>query len=471
VSGQKKARVRFAPSPTGYLHVGGSRTALFNWLYARSQGGSYILRIEDTDTERSKPEFLDEILDSHKWLGMDWDELYRQSERLDLYRQKAQELIDAGKAYRSVEREPDEPPEQGTRSGRHKKVELPTSVPTEEEDSGEAVYFRVPDMEVFFYDLIHDKIEFDNTLLDDFVIIRSNGTAMYNFACVVDDIDMGMTHIIRGDDHISNTPKQLALYNAFGVKPPKFAHMPLTMGLDGKRLSKRHGATAITDYRKMGYLPEGLVNFLALLGWSPGGNKEIMNVKEMIKNFTLKRMKKTSTIFDRDKLNWINGEHIKNASTARLVELLLPFLEERQMATEKDRPRIARTVELFKGRFDTLIMFCERADYVFTDHYEPDREAQDKHLTDEQTKKNLLVLAEKLEELDDFNTSSLEPLMRNLAEKLGLDAAKLIHPARVAITGQSVSPGVFEVMELLGKETCVRRLRLAGERAKDAESA
>jgi glutamyl-tRNA synthetase len=231
---KSKVRVRFAPSPTGYLHVGGSRTALFNYLYARRQGGSYILRIEDTDTERSQPEYLDEILDSHKWLGMDWDELYRQSERLELYRKRAQELIDAGKAYRAAEREPDEQSGQKGRSGRHKKVEASTDVPTGEEQGGEAVYFRMPGIPLFFYDLIHDKIEFDAALIEDFVIVRSSGVATYNFACVVDDIDMGITHVIRGDDHISNTPRQLALYGAFGAKAPKFAHMPLTMGVDGK---------------------------------------------------------------------------------------------------------------------------------------------------------------------------------------------------------------------------------------------
>jgi len=442
--------------------VGGSRTALFNWLYARRQGGDYILRIEDTDPERSKPEFLAEILDSHKWLGMDWDELYRQSERLELYRQKAQELLDAGLAYSSVERDTGEVSEGGKRSGRHKKLEPSAEVPTGEGEATEAIYFKMPDMPLFFYDLIHDKIEFDASLIEDFVIVRSNGAATYNFACVVDDIDMKITHIIRGDDHISNTPRQLALYQAFGVKPPKFAHMPLTMGTDGKRLSKRHGATAITDYRRAGYLPEGLLNFLALLGWSPGGDREIMTVEEMVKLYSMKRMKKTSTIFDRDKLNWINGEHIKRADTSRLVEMLLPFLEERHFAGEADRPRIARAVELFRGRFDTLVMFCERADYLFTDSFEPEKQAIEEHLSQPQTLGNLHVLAERLEGAAQFGVDAVEPLMRGLADELGLDAAKLIHPARVALTGKSISPGIFEVMDFLGRDTCVRRLRRAG---------
>ncbi len=469
MTGEKKVRVRFAPSPTGFLHVGGSRTALFNWLYARRQGGTYILRIEDTDTERSKPEYLDEILDSHKWLGMDWDELYRQSKRVELYRHKAQELIAAGKAYRSVEREPAEQPEQGKRSGRHKKVEPGGDSVDAEGESVEAVYFRMPDIPLFFYDMIHDKIEFDASLIEDFVILRSNGVATYNFACVVDDINMNITHVIRGDDHISNTPRQLALYRAFEVKPPKFVHMPLTMGTDGKRLSKRHGATAITDYRKMGFLPEGLLNFLALLGWSPGGNKEIMQVEEMVASFSIKRMKSTSTVFDRDKLNWINGEHIKRADTSRVVELLLPFLEERQLAGEVDRLRIARTVELFRGRFDTLVMFCERADYVFTDNYEVESEAVREHLCGEDTKKNLLKLAERLESLAEFDVNTIEPVMRDLAGELGIKAAKLIHPARVAMTGRSVSPGIFEVMELVGPDACVRRLRRAGADGRNVE--
>jgi glutamyl-tRNA synthetase len=234
------------------------------------------------------------------------------------------------------------------------------------------------------------------------------------------------------------------------------------MGTDGKRLSKRHGATAITDYRRAGYLPEGLLNFLALLGWSPGGDREIMNVEEMVKLYSMKRMKKTSTIFDRDKLNWINGEHIKKADTSRLVELLLPFLEERHFAGEADRPRIARAVELFKGRFDTLVLFCERADYLFTDNFESEKEALEEHLSEKLTRENLLVLAEKLEGLAQFTVDTLEPVMRGLADELGLEAAKLIHPARVALTGKSISPGIFEVMEFLGAEACVRRLRRAG---------
>lgn len=438
-----KVRVRFAPSPTGNLHVGGSRTALFNWLYARRQGGTYILRIEDTDAERSKPEFLDEILDSLKWLGMDWDELYHQSKRIHLYREKAKQLLDAGKAYESEE---------------------------QDEEGRRAIYFKMPNIPVFFYDLIHGKIEFDSSLIEDFVIIRSNGIATYNFACVVDDIDMGITHVIRGDDHISNTPRQIALYGAFDAKPPKFVHMPLTMGADGKRLSKRHGATAITDYRKMGYLPEGLLNFLALLGWSPGGNREVMSPEEMVAAFSIKRMKKTSTIFDRDKLNWINSEHIERSDTSRLVDLLLPFLEERQLAGERDRPRILRTVELFEGRFNTLAQFCERTDYVFSDHYEVETESVAKHLCDEQTMKNLRVLADKLESLQDFSVNTIEPVMRGLADELGATAAKIIHPARVAITGRAVSPGIFEVMELVGKEACIRRLRRVGESVKEEKS-
>ncbi|MDP6685822.1 MAG: glutamate--tRNA ligase family protein, partial [Candidatus Omnitrophota bacterium] len=270
-------RVRFAPSPTGNLHIGSARTALFNWLYARSQGGKFILRIEDTDKTRSNEEYLKEILSSLEWLGLEWDEgPYFQSKRQDIYHSYVEKLLTQGLAYKD----------------------------------GEAVIFKVPHEKIKIYDVVHGEIEVDNSLIGELVLIKSDRTPTYNFACVIDDIDMKLTHIIRGDDHISNTNKQLALYKALGVKPPKFAHIPLILAPDKSRLSKRFGAVAISEYRQKGYLPQAMVNYLALLGWAPGDNREFMDTPQIVKRFSLKRVNKTGAEFDENKLRWLNGEHI-----------------------------------------------------------------------------------------------------------------------------------------------------------------
>ena len=291
-----EVRVRFAPSPTGYLHLGSARTALFNWLYARNRGGKFILRVEDTDSARSKKEFLDEILESLKWLGLHWDEkIYFQSERFEVYRKYADKLLKEDKAYKD----------------------------------GDAILFKMPKGEkVWFYDLIHDKIEFNTDELKDEVLIKSDGTPTYNFACAIDDAEFKITHIIRGDDHISNTPKQFMIYKALGLQPPKFAHMPLILGPDKAKLSKRHGATAIAEYRKMGYLPEALVNYMVLLGWSPGGNRELISGDELVKKFSIKSVGKVQSIFGIDKLNWLNSQYIRNYDPGKLCDMLAPSLME-----------------------------------------------------------------------------------------------------------------------------------------------
>ena len=287
-------RVRFAPSPTGYLHIGSVRTALFNWLYARSQGGVFILRIEDTDQKRSSDVYMQEILTDLKWLGLNWDEgPYFQAKRFDIYRACAQNLLEKGLAYKD----------------------------------GEAIIFKIPDEKIKIYDLVHGEIEVDNTLIDDLVLMKSDGSPAYNFACVVDDIEMQISHVIRGDDHISNTNKQVALYSALGVKPPKFAHIPLILGPDKAPLSKRFGAVSITDYRSMGYLSQAIVNYLSLLGWSPGDNKEFMSVSEIVKRFSLKRINKTGAEFNQDKLRWINGEHIRKLTLDEFVKIGIDFIK------------------------------------------------------------------------------------------------------------------------------------------------
>jgi glutamyl-tRNA synthetase len=428
-------RVRFAPSPTGYLHIGGARTALFNYLYARREGGQFILRIEDTDVERSKKEFLNEIFDSLTWLGMDWDEIYYQSERLGLYREHAERLLAQGKAYYSEEKD----------------------------DAGRAaVKFKVIPEVVKISDMVYGEITFDNSLLKDFVLLRSNGIATYNFACVVDDTELKITHVIRGADHISNTPKQVALYRALGIKPPKFAHIPLTMGTDGKRLSKRHGATSISDFRRMGYLPEALTNFIALLSWSPGGNRELLTKEEMIAEFSPKRIKKTPGIFDNEKLDWINGHYIRKADPRRVLDLVIPSLKKAGYISDNfDADWLLSVVKLFQPRLKTISEFPNLASFIFLDEVRCDPDAKKEFLAEPETLKNLALLTERLEALPDFAPGGTERVFRALSEELAIKAAEIIHPARVALTGRSESPGLFEVMALLGKERSLSRLRKA----------
>ncbi|OHB96797.1 MAG: glutamate--tRNA ligase, partial [Planctomycetes bacterium RIFCSPLOWO2_12_38_17] len=317
-------RVRFAPSPTGYLHIGGARTALFNWLFARHNKGVFILRVEDTDQQRSTEESTKAIFDSMKWLGLDWDEgPYYQSQRLSIYKQYAERLVEHGKAFYDTDAE-----------GR------------------KAIRFRMQDEITEFNDLIHGAITFDAALIEDFVILKADGFPTYNFACVVDDADMGITHIIRGDDHISNTPKQIALYKAFGFKMPEFAHIPMILGEDGSRLSKRHGATSVTEYRDKGYLSHALVNFLSLLGWSPGNDQEIISITEMIEKFTLKRVNKTSAQFNNTKLDWMNGQYIKNTPVEELTPEVKAFFEKSGINTaEYTTEWFKNLVSLYHERF------------------------------------------------------------------------------------------------------------------------
>jgi len=418
-------KVRFAPSPTGYLHIGGARTALFNWMYAKTQRGKFILRIEDTDLERSKKEFLDEILDSMKWLGLSWDEIYLQSERFDLYRQYAEKLLSEEKAYKE----------------------------------GQAVILKMPQKQIKIYDLIRDEIIFDTATLKDQVLMKSDGSPTYSFACVVDDALMEITHVIRGEDHISNTPKQVIIYEALGFKPPKFAHLPLIMGEDGGRLSKRTGAVAVSDYRKEGFLSEGIVNYLMLLGWSPGPNKEIVSLEKAVESFSIKKINKTSAIFSMDKLRWVNSQHIKLASTESIVELLIPLLLEKgYLGNEFDRKRLEGVVRLFKGRLATLADFLDWADFAFIDNIVISDENKQQFFTDE-TIKRFHRLSEKFSRVDPFTAQETEKAFRDLVEELGIKAADLVHPVRVALTGKTIGPGLFETMEVLGKEKTVCRLK------------
>ena len=423
------ARVRFAPSPTGALHVGSARTALFNWLYARHHGGTLILRIEDTDRKRSSPEFLKDILDSLKFLGLAADEgPFFQSQRQEVYQRYAEQLLSAGKAVR----------EEG------------------------AVIFPVPTGRIDFDDLVHGRISVDTTLFEKLVLMKSDGSPAYNFACVVDDADMKITHVIRGDDHIANTPKQLVLYHALGLTPPQYAHIPLILGQDREKLSKRHGATNVAEYRAFGYLPEAFVNYLALLGWSPGDNRELLSIKELIELFDLVRVRKSAAQFDQRKLDWLNGQHIKHSSPERIAELFADRLRAADTTPNGwSHERLTRLAALLKERLKTLKDLEDEHWFFFLEEpaYQP--EAVEKFLTPEGTSARLRELKERLAALPSFETPAIEETTRAFITERQLQTKDLIHPARVAITGRAVSPPLFETMALLGRAAVLKRLDYA----------
>ncbi len=429
-------RARFAPSPTGFLHIGSARTALFNFLAARHEGGKFFLRIEDTDKERSKQEFLDEIISSLKWLGIDWDgELVYQSKRTDKYRAISDKLIAEGKAY----------------------------------NEGAAVLFRVPkEGKVAFEDLLHGRIEFDlgqhPSLAEDLVIFKSDGSPTYNFAVVCDDADMAITHVIRGDDHIMNTPKQTPLYEALGYKQPIFCHIPLILGPDRSRMSKRHGATSIREYQDAGFLPDAVVNYLTLLGWSPGNNQELITREELIKKFDLNRVLKTGAVFDHDKLEWMNGQYVRKLAVPQLADLLVPHLAKRGYgAFAADRAWLERLTALFQERIFRLSQFPDLAQFFFDEKIEYTEEGLAEFRKDPRLKEAFEKYAALLEGLESFDTKTIEEKSRLFMKEIGLTGKEFIHPSRVALTGRTVSPGFFDTVSLLGKKKASERLRNAAK--------
>ena len=420
-------RVRFAPSPTGYLHIGSARTALFNWLYAKHNNGQFILRIEDTDKTRSKEEYLEEILGSLKWLFMDWDgELTFQSKRFELYKKYADILVKKGFAY----------------------------------NEGPAVIFKVEKGKtVSFEDMIHGTIEFSTNEIKDQVLMKSDGTPTYNFACVVDDADMKITHIIRGDDHIANTPKQVLLYKALEFAIPHFAHIPLILSKDGGRLSKRHGATSIYEYKNMGFLPDAIVNYLSLMGWAPGNDVELLPLAEIIKLFDVKDVNKTGATFDIDKLSWMNGQYIKNSEPSALVAATEEFLKSKNVIDDKfDKNRWADIVKAYKERTRTLEDFSGVYKIFFNDALEYDEKAVEKYLKKPNSKDIISKCSSAVRDLSDYNKVTIEESYRKLADELKVKAAELIHPTRVAISGKTVGAGLFDIMELLGRDKVLERL-------------
>jgi glutamyl-tRNA synthetase len=468
-------RVRFAPSPTGYLHVGGARTALFNWLLARKQGGTFILRIEDTDRERSDEAHTQAILHGLTWLGLDWDEgPHFQSDGLERHRSDALRLLRDGKAYHdfttpeSLRALADSRGvENVSRIARELSAELGRSEAERRADAGEpyAIRFRVPEGETRWDDLVHGEMRFANADLEDLVILRSDGTPTYNMAVVSDDVEQQVTHVLRGDDHLSNTPKQILLYRALGCAVPVFGHMPLILGPDGRRLSKRHGATAVGEYEAEGILPEAMVNFLSLLGWNPGDEREVMSRPELVEAFSLARLQKKSAVFDLEKLHWLNGQHLARTATERLVPLVLPQLERAGIdpgAVQGRQEWFGGLVELLKVRARTVAEIAAQAKPYLTNDIAFDEDAVAKHWGKEpaETALRLERLQARLAETS-WEEATLEGALRGLAEELKIGAGKLIHPLRVALTGQASSPGIFEVMVLLGRERTLARVGAA----------
>lgn len=465
-------RLRFAPSPTGYLHVGGARTAIYNWLLARKNGGAFLLRIEDTDRERSREEHTRTILESLTWLGLEWDEgPFFQSEGVGRHREAALQLLAEGKAYRDFS-DPEQVREEAvarkmhpSRVAREMAEALGPDQAERRAAAGEphAVRFRVPDGETRFEDLIHGEMRFGNEDIDDLVVLRSDGTPVYNLAVVSDDHEMRVTHVIRGDDHLSNTPKQVLLYRALGWPEPAFGHVPLILGPDGKRLSKRHGATAVGDYAGQGILPEAMLNFLALLGWSPGDDREFMTREELIEAFSVERVLKKSAVFDVEKLSWLNGRHLAARPVADLVGEVRSRVAAEvgvDASLVSDDDFMVAVTELLVPRSRTLEDLARQALPFLRDPVVLDEDAVRKHWTKdpERTGEILARLESALGAVKHWDAEGVEPVVRGLAEELDVGAGKVIHPLRVAITGQASSPGIFDVLAVLGRERVLRRV-------------
>ena len=458
-----EVRTRFSPSPTGALHLGGAHTALFNWLIARHYGGTFILRIEDTDKERSQERFVTEILDAMEWLGLDWDEgPYRQSERLGIYHDYIKQLVERGAAYycncppQDLEARRQAALARGEKpryDGHCRDLNLPPGLDT-------AVRFKTHRTGVTHWqDAIKGAIAFDNQELDDLVLQRADGIPTYNFAVVVDDITMGVTQVIRGEDHIPNTPRQLLIYEALGMTPPLFAHMPLMLGKDRAKLSKRHGAVSVTAYREQGYLPQALLNYLARLGWSHG-DQEIFSRDELVKYFTLEHVTKSPGIFDEEKLQWLNSHYFKEMPPAELARELTLFLH--YLDKEPDQEYLGRVVTTLSARSKTLVDMADAARFYFLDPRPYDPKAAKKFLTPA-TAAVIREIAARLAGLSGVNDAAITRLFTELAEETGQKMVTLAQPVRVALTGKAASPGLYEIISILGRDETLRRLNNAIE--------
>lgn len=477
-------RVRFAPSPTGNLHIGGARTALFNWLFARHNGGAFILRIDDTDFARSTEESKRGILSALRWLGLDWDEgpevggphaPYSQSERLQLYEKAAQELVEKGLAYpcyctpEELAERRKQAMEEGKApryDGRCRHLSQKDRIKLEQQGRRPALRLRIPDTgETVVHDFFRGDVAFANEVLDDFIIVKSNGIPAYNFASVVDDAEMQITHIIRAEEHLSNTPRQILVFQALEKPLPVFAHVPMILAPDRSKLSKRHGATSVEEFRDQGYLPDAILNYLALLGWSPEGEEEILSLSELVRQFSLERVGKTAAIYDTKKLTWINGHYLNEMDLDQAVELAIPFLQKKGLVPG-DIPEdlmvyIRKVVEVVRTRVKTLAEIAEASDYFFDDDFTYEEKGIRKHFQKEGVASLLQAAGQRLAKLETFDLETTEETYRNLSEELGVKAGDIIHPTRLALSGRTMGPGLFDIMVILGKEKTLERLERA----------
>jgi glutamyl-tRNA synthetase len=462
-------RVRFAPSPTGYLHLGGARTALFNYLYARRTGGAFVLRIEDTDRERSTDESTRTILDGMTWLGLAWDEgPVHQADGLARHQADAARMLAAGHAYRCFCTPEALAAKREVMKHEYRYDRACYAIPPAESDrraaAGEpfTVRFRVPEGTTEWDDVVHGVTTFDNASLEDFIILRTAGTPIYNLAVVSDDVDMRITHVVRGDDHIANTPKQILLYQALGAPVPTFAHLPMILGPDGKKLSKRHGATAVGDYAGMGILPEALFNFLALLGWNPGDEREVMDERELVEAFSLERINKKAAVFDKEKLLWMNGQYLARKPAEAVLALVGPELVAGGLVTAADLearpPWLVTLIDLLKVRARSTLEIAPQARALLGDGVTYDEAAVAKQWRDPATADRLLAVREALAAAEPWTPEAMEPVLRGVAERLGVGLGKVAQPLRVALTGSAASPGIDQVLWLMGREKALGRI-------------
>lgn len=462
----EKVVVRFAPSPTGNLHIGGARTALFNYLFAKHHNGSFRLRIEDTDRNRSKPEFTEQILASMDWLGLEPDgEVVFQSSRFSQYDNAIEKLLKNGQAYRcfctrdeiDMRRAGDPGWKYDQKCASLTQDEIQQNL---DDERSFVVRLRIPSNPVLFHDLIRGDVTFNGDEFEDFIIVRSDGTPIYQLTVVVDDHDMGITHVIRGDDHLSNTPKQIFLYRALGFEPPAFAHIPLILGPDKKRLSKRHGATSVEEYREQGFLPEALVNFIALLGWNPGDDREIMSLDEMIEEFSTERISRSAAVFDSAKALWLNGQYISKLSNEELEYIFINLYEKKGISVENS-DRLVKILNLLRPRVRTITELYESGLFFFRqpDNYE--EKGVRKHFSKGNVEEVLKADAGLIENCNPFSEAELEKQLRAEADREGSKAAHYIHPLRLALTGSISSPGIFETIVLIGRDECIARIKRA----------
>ncbi|PKN19119.1 MAG: glutamate--tRNA ligase [Deltaproteobacteria bacterium HGW-Deltaproteobacteria-6] len=456
-----KIRTRFAPSPTGYLHIGGARTALFNWLFSRHNGGEFVLRIEDTDQQRSTDESTRAILDAMTWMGLNWDEgPHFQAQRVGLHRDMVQKLIDEGKAYvcTCTPEELEAKRKEALATGKKPKYDGTCRDKNLKKSTGSVVRFRGAQTGITIVeDLIKGNISFNNDELDDLIIERGDGYPTYNFAVVIDDAMMNITHVIRGDDHVNNTPRQILMYQALGFEVPKFAHVPMILGSDKARLSKRHGATSVMAYKEMGYLPEALVNYLVRLGWSHG-DQEIFSQKELVDFFALDAVGKSPAVFNPEKLLWLNAHYIKEANPGRLMEEMKPLWPAGTDAT--DAVFTKKVIADLQPRAKTLVELAEVANFYFTDSVHYEEQAAQKFLTPE-IAPHLKAMAEAIPGVQNFSKEGLEEFLKTFIEERGIKFKAIAQPLRVALTGKTVSPGIDEVMVTLGRDRVVQRINAA----------